>query len=45
MLRSIDTPAATQTAFTSSERDCSGELLKVVSSSEKLCKDEKSRLK
>ena len=38
----ISTPAAIETAFASSERNCPGELLESLLPSEKLCKDEKS---
>ena len=41
----ISTPAAIKTAFASSERNCPGELLESLLPREKLCKDEKSRLK
>ena len=39
---SIRTLPAIQTAFTLSEGNCSGELLKSLPTSEKLCKDKKS---
>ena len=39
---SIRTPPAIQTAFASSEGNGSGELLKSLPKSEKLCKDKKS---
>ena len=39
---SIRTLPAIQTAFASSEGNCSGELLKSLPTSEKLCKDKKS---